>query len=109
MNTFEELVQARKEARVAVEKSEEQLKTRWGHLLQSKQPWALALQLLSGSFSKVQAHPAVVAVQGALLFYRDYKDNKVPTKDAILEYLLDLASRVIQRWYPSADSKSTQP
>ena len=94
MNTFQELVLARMAARERVRHLEQEIKTDTEALLRSKHPFMTALRMLGTTFGQVQERPVVSILQGVLFLYRDYKEGRIPGRETLGEYLMELAIRI---------------
>ena len=93
--TFKELQQKKAHLQQMVQEEEGRLQIAWRAMLGSNHPVLIGLNLLSGTFSQAKSNPIVSVLQAAVFVYRDFKEEKLPGKDSILEYLAALMSRVV--------------
>jgi|LauGreDrversion4_2_1035121.scaffolds.fasta_scaffold21454_3 hypothetical protein len=93
--TFKELQQKKAHLQHMVQEEEGRLQIQWRAMLGSNHPVLIGLNLLSGTFSQAKFNPIVSVLQAAVFVYRDFKEEKLPGKDSILEYLAALMSRVV--------------
>ena len=94
MNSYQELVLARMAARERVKHLEQEIKTDAEAILRSKHPFMTGLRLLSTTFGQVQERPVVSILQGIVFLYRDYREGRIPGKETLGEYLMELAIRI---------------